>query len=177
VAEKVIRAACTSKEQERFARQGLREISHANPNRLNQWYQTSLVPSPFKGGPQDSRRQPKKFENITYFIDSQSINRYNLYRHNGKPSECLPCRENRENTDRRAASVVNVARRYALYGTLMRDDENASSPKKKASRAFYPDPHEVACFDSWYSLQKTRIEEEAEEEQRKTEIWHIFEAS
>jgi hypothetical protein len=60
----------------------------------------------------------------------------------------------------------------------MRDDENASSPKKKVSRAFYPElPDEVAWFDSWYSLQKTRIEEEAEEGQRKTQIWHIFEAS
>jgi hypothetical protein len=49
-------------------------------------------------------------------------------------------------------------------GTLMRDDENASSPKKKVSRAFYPELlDEVAWFDSWYSLQKTRREEEAEE--------------
>jgi hypothetical protein len=31
------------------------------------------------------------------------------------PSECLPYRENRENTDRRASSVVNVARRYLLF--------------------------------------------------------------
>ena len=60
----------------------------------------------------------------------------------------------------------------------MRDDENASTPKKKASRAFYPElPDEVAWFDSLFSLQKARIEEEAEEGQRKTEIWHIFEAS
>jgi len=61
----------------------------------------------------------------------------------------------------------------------MRDDEkNASSPKKKVSRAFYPELlDEVAWFDSWYSLQKTRREEEAEEGQRRTEIWHIFEAS
>jgi hypothetical protein len=43
----------------------------------------------------------------------------------------------------------------------MRDDENASTPKKKASRAFYSElPDEV---DSLYSLQKARIEEEAEE--------------
>ena len=57
----------------------------------------------------------------------------------------------------------------------MRDDENASTPKKKASRAFYSElPDEV---DSLYSLQKARIEDEAEEGQRKTEIWHIFEAS
>jgi hypothetical protein len=54
----------------------------------------------------------------------------------------------------------------------MRDDENASTPKKKASRAFYSElPDEVD------SLYKARIEEEAEEGQRKTEIWHIFEAS
>ena len=87
-------------------------------------------------------------------------------------------RKQRKNTDRRASSVVNVARRYALYGTLMRDDENASSPKKKVSRAFCPElPDEVAQFDPRYSLQKTRIEEEAEEGPRKTEIWRIFEAS
>ena len=78
-------------------------------------------------------------------------------------SACLAAKTE-ENTDRRASSVVNVARRYALYGTLMRDDENASSPKKKASRAFYPElPDEVAWFDSLYSLRKARIEEEAEE--------------
>ena len=35
----------------------------------------------------------------------------------------------------------------------MRDDENASTPKKKASRAFYPElPDEVAWFDSLFSL-------------------------
>ena len=74
--------------------------------------------------------------------------------------------------------VVNGARRYSHYGTPMRDDENASTPKKKASRAFYSElPDEVAWFDSLYSLQKARIEEEAEEGQRKTEIWHIFETS
>jgi hypothetical protein len=57
----------------------------------------------------------------------------------------------------------------------MRDDENASTPKKKASRAFYPElPDEVAWFDSLFSLQKARIEEEG---QRKTETWHIFETS
>ena len=60
----------------------------------------------------------------------------------------------------------------------MRDDENASTPKKKASRAFYPElPDEVAWFDSLYSLRKARIEEKAEEGQRKTEAWHIFETS
>ena len=60
----------------------------------------------------------------------------------------------------------------------MGDDENASSSKGKASRAFYPElPDEVAWFDPLYSLQKARIEDEAEEGQRKTEIWHIFEAS
>ena len=59
----------------------------------------------------------------------------------------------------------------------MRDDENASTPKKNASRAFYLElPDEVAWFDSLYSLRKARIEE-AEEGQRKTEIWHIFETS
>ncbi|HEV3209039.1 MAG TPA: hypothetical protein VGY91_02150 [Chthoniobacterales bacterium] len=57
----------------------------------------------------------------------------------------------------------------------MRDDENASTPKKKASRAFYPElPDEVAWFDSLFSLQKARIEEEG---QRETETWHIFETS
>jgi hypothetical protein len=59
----------------------------------------------------------------------------------------------------------------------MRDDENASSPKKKASRALPELPDEVAWYDSFNSLHRTRIEEEAEEGQRKTEIWHIFEAS
>jgi hypothetical protein len=50
----------------------------------------------------------------------------------------------------------------------MRDDENASLFKGKTSRAFYPElPDEVALFDSLYSLQKARIEEEAEEGQRK----------
>ena len=60
----------------------------------------------------------------------------------------------------------------------MRDDENASTPKQRASRASYSElPDEVAWFDSLYSLQTARIEEEAEEGQRKTEIWHIFETS
>jgi hypothetical protein len=36
------------------------ETSHANPNRLNQWYQTASFPRTFKGGPQDSRSQPEK---------------------------------------------------------------------------------------------------------------------
>jgi hypothetical protein len=59
----------------------------------------------------------------------------------------------------------------------MRDDENASSPKGKASRAVYPElPDEVTWFDSLDSPQKARIEEEVEEGRRKTEIWHIFEA-
>ena len=58
----------------------------------------------------------------------------------------------------------------------MRDDENASPPKKKAITAFCPElPDEVAWFDSLYSLQKARIEEEAEDGRRKTELWHIFE--
>jgi hypothetical protein len=48
--KKVIRVACN---------QGV-ENSHANPNRLNQRYQTTLVRLPFKGGPQDSRRQPEQ---------------------------------------------------------------------------------------------------------------------
>jgi hypothetical protein len=60
----------------------------------------------------------------------------------------------------------------------MRDDENASTPEKRASGAFYSElPDEVAWFDPLYSLQKARIDEEAEEGQRKTEIWHIFETS
>jgi len=58
----------------------------------------------------------------------------------------------------------------------MRDDENASSPSGKTSREFYPElSDEVPSWDSLYSLEKTRMEEEAEEGQRKTEIWHIFE--
>ena len=59
----------------------------------------------------------------------------------------------------------------------MRDDENASSPSGKTSREFYPEfSDEIASWDSLYSLEKTRMEEEAEEEgRRKTEIWHIFE--
>jgi hypothetical protein len=58
----------------------------------------------------------------------------------------------------------------------MRDDENASSPEGKASRAFYPElPEEVAWFDSLPSLQKARIEEDPEDRRQKTEIWHIFE--
>jgi hypothetical protein len=57
----------------------------------------------------------------------------------------------------------------------MRDDENSTSQKGKPSRAFYPElPDEVAWL--LYSLQKPRRGEEAEEGQRKTEIWHIFEA-
>src|SRR5580700_2701964 len=48
--KKVIRVACN---------QGV-ENSHANPNRLNQRYQTTLVRLPFNGGPQDSRRQPEQ---------------------------------------------------------------------------------------------------------------------
>jgi hypothetical protein len=59
----------------------------------------------------------------------------------------------------------------------MKDDENASSTKGKARRAFYLKlPNEVARLESLYSLQKARIEEEPEEGRRKTEIWHLFEA-
>jgi hypothetical protein len=69
----------------------------------------------------------------------------------------------------------------AHAGTFIWNHEskgNASVPKKKATRAFYSElPDEVAWFDSLYSLQKARIDEEAEEEQRKAEIWHIFETS
>ena len=58
----------------------------------------------------------------------------------------------------------------------MRDDEIASSPDGKTSREFYPEfSDEVASWDSLYSLEKTRMEDEAEEGRRKTEIWHIFE--
>ena len=57
----------------------------------------------------------------------------------------------------------------------MRDDENASSAKGKARRAFHP---KLLDKVAWllHSLQKPRRAEEAEEGQRKTEIWHIFEA-
>jgi len=59
----------------------------------------------------------------------------------------------------------------------IRDDENASSPKEKARRAFHQKlPDEDAWFDSFFSLQEAQIEEEPEEGRRKTEIWHIFEA-
>jgi hypothetical protein len=58
----------------------------------------------------------------------------------------------------------------------MRDDEDASSPNGKTSREFHPElSDDVASWDSLYSLEKTRMEEEAEEGRRKTEIWHIFE--
>jgi hypothetical protein len=56
----------------------------------------------------------------------------------------------------------------------MRDDENASSPNGKTSGEFYPDLSDEVGWDS--SLQKARMEEEAEERRRKTEVWHIFEA-
>jgi len=90
------------------------ETSHANPNRLNQWYQTAWFPRAFKGGPQDSRRKPEKrtratLKNTRYLIDFQRIHRYDGYR---KLSECLPCGKNRENTDRRASMGANGARRY-----------------------------------------------------------------
>jgi hypothetical protein len=59
----------------------------------------------------------------------------------------------------------------------MRDDENASSAKRRARRAFYPKlPDEVARPESLSSLKKARIEEKPEERRRKSEIWHIFEA-
>ena len=58
------------------------------------------------------------------------------------------------------------------------DDENASTPKKKASRAFYPElPDEIAWFDSLYSLRKARIEEEAEEGSEKLRSGTFFETS
>ena len=44
------------------------ETSHANPNRLNQWYQTAWFPCTFEGGPQDSRRQPEKRTRATLKI-------------------------------------------------------------------------------------------------------------
>jgi hypothetical protein len=64
-----------------------------------------------------------------------------------------------------------------IMEALMRDNENASSAKRKARRAFYPKlPDEVARLDFLHSLQKVRMEVEPEEGRRKTEIWHIFEA-
>jgi hypothetical protein len=90
-------------------------------------------------------------------------------------SECLACHKNSEK------HPTGVRQRWLTRTPVlslenpMRDDENASTPKKKASRAFYPElPDEVAWFDSLFSLQKARIEEEG---QRKTETWHIFETS
>jgi hypothetical protein len=59
----------------------------------------------------------------------------------------------------------------------MKDDENASSTKGKARRAFYSKlPDEDTWFDSLSSLQEAQIEEETEEGRRKAEIWHIFQA-
>jgi hypothetical protein len=58
----------------------------------------------------------------------------------------------------------------------MRDHENTSSPNGKASREFYPELSDEIAWDSLSSLQKTQMEEEAEEGRRKTEVWHIFEA-
>ena len=59
----------------------------------------------------------------------------------------------------------------------MRDDENGSSGKRKARRAFYPKlPDEVARLESLYSLKRARIKEKPEERRRKSEIWRIFEA-
>jgi hypothetical protein len=61
--------------------------------------------------------------------------------------------------------------------TSMRDDENASSAKRKARRTFYPKlPDEVARLESLHSLKKARIKEKPEERRRKSEIWRIFEA-
>jgi hypothetical protein len=57
----------------------------------------------------------------------------------------------------------------------MRDDEIASSPDGKTSRELYPELCDEVAWDSLYSLQKTRMEDEAEDGRRKTEIWHIFE--
>jgi hypothetical protein len=59
----------------------------------------------------------------------------------------------------------------------MRDDENPSSTKGKARKAFYPKKptDEAVWSESFYSLQKAPIEEEPEEGRRKAEIWHIFE--
>jgi hypothetical protein len=58
----------------------------------------------------------------------------------------------------------------------VKDNENASSAKGKARRAFYPKlPDEVTRLASLYSLEKARTEEEPEEGRRKAEIWHIFE--
>jgi hypothetical protein len=95
----------------------------------------------------------------------------------GQVSACLAAK-NREKTPTGVRHRWLTSHAGTLFMDLMRDDENASSPKKKVSRAFYPELlDEVAWFDAWYSLQKTRTEEEAEERSRKTEIWHIFEAS
>ena len=87
----MIRVACN---------QGV-ETSHANPNRLNQWYQTARFPGTFKGGSQDFRRQPENeftapLKNVIQIIDFQRFNRYNFTVIDGKLSECLVCCENRE---------------------------------------------------------------------------------
>ena len=89
----------------------------------------------------------------------------------------MPCRENKENTDRRASSLVNVGRRYAYYGSLKERRRKGSSAKRKARRAFYPKlPDEVAQLEPLYSLKKARIKEKPEERRPKSEIWRIFEA-
>lgn len=52
----------------------------------------------------------------------------------------------------------------------MRADQNASIPKRKATKAFYSElPDEDARFDPLYSLQKERMSEEAGEKQGQTE--------
>jgi hypothetical protein len=58
----------------------------------------------------------------------------------------------------------------------MRADQNASIPKRKATRTFYSElPDKDARFDPLYSLQKERIHDEAEQEQQgQTESWHTF---
>jgi hypothetical protein len=90
-------------------------------------------------------------------------------------SACLAAKTERTPTGVRHRWLTSHAGMLIMEAP-MRNDENASSPNGKTSREFYPELSDEAAFwDSLYSLEKTRMEEEAEEGRRKTEIWHIFE--
>jgi hypothetical protein len=58
----------------------------------------------------------------------------------------------------------------------MRADQNASIPKRKATKAFYSElPDKDARFGPLYSPQRNRINDEAEQEQQgTTKSWHTF---
>src|ERR1700730_1950031 len=89
-------------------------------------------------------------------------------------SACLAAEKQRPPTGVRHRRLTSHAGMLIMEAP-MRDDENASSPNGKTSREFHPElSDEVASWDSLYSLEKTRMEEEAEEGRRKTEVWAHF---